>query len=95
MRARVMLTAYRQRNLPQIYGSLRSISADRLIEDRSGDAYFLAKVEVDPAELARLENVRLTPGMPAEVMILTGEQTLVDYLLRPLLDSVTKSFRES
>jgi HlyD family type I secretion membrane fusion protein len=94
MRARVLLTAYRQRNLPRIHGSLRSISADRLIEDRSGDAYFLAKVEVDPAELAQLESVRLTPGMPAEVMILTGEQTLFEYLLRPLLDSVTKSFRE-
>jgi len=29
------------------------------------------------------------------VMILTGERTLLDYLLRPLLDSITKSFRES
>jgi hypothetical protein len=33
--------------------------------------------------------------MPAEVMILTGEQTLLDMLLGPLLESVTKSFRES
>jgi len=95
MKARVLLTAYRQRNLPQIHGTLRSISADRLIDDRSGEAYFLAKVEVDRAELARLADVRLTPGMPAEVMILTGEQTLLNYLLRPLLDSVTKGFRES
>jgi multidrug efflux pump subunit AcrA (membrane-fusion protein) len=55
----------------------------------------LAKVEVDSAELARLADVRLSPGMPAEVMVLTGEHTLLDYLLRPLLDSVTKSFREN
>lgn len=95
MKARILLPAYRQRNLPQIYGTLRSISADRLIEDRSGEAYFLAKVEVDSAELARLADVRLSPGMPAEVMVLTGEHTLLDYLLRPLLDSVTKSFREN
>lgn len=95
MKARVLLTAYRQRNLLQIYGSLRSISADRLIDDRSGEAYFLAKVEVDQAELARLKDVRLMPGMPAEVMILTGERTLLDYFLREFLESVTKSFRES
>lgn len=95
MRARILLPAYQQRNLPQIHGTLRSISADRLIDERSGNAYFLAKVEVDAAELDRLEDVRLSPGMPAEVMVLTGEYTLLDYLLRPLLDSVNKSFRES
>ncbi|CAN7634515.1 HlyD family type I secretion periplasmic adaptor subunit [Pararhizobium sp. LjRoot238] len=94
MRARVLLTAYRQRNLPQVHGILRTISADRLIDDRSGEAYFLAKVEVDRAELGRMRDVRLSPGMPAEVMILTGEQTLLDYLLRPLLDSLTKGLRE-
>jgi HlyD family secretion protein len=94
MKARVLLTVYRQRNLPQIHGIVRSVSADRLIDDRTGEAYFLAKVEVDPAELARLRDVRLSPGMPADVMILTGEQTLLGYLLRPLLDSVEKGFRE-
>ena len=96
MPARVLLTAYRQRNLPQVHGTLRSISADKLTDDRTGEAYFLAKVEVDPAELAQLKDVRLSPGMPAEVMLLTGEeQTPLDYLLRPLLESITKSFRES
>ncbi|TSD83107.1 HlyD family type I secretion periplasmic adaptor subunit [Mycobacterium sp. KBS0706] len=95
MKARVLLTVYRQRTLPQIHGTLRSISADRLVEDKSGTAYYLAKVEVDPSELSRLDGVRLIAGMPTEVMILTGERTLLDYLLRPLLDSITKSFRES
>jgi HlyD family type I secretion membrane fusion protein len=95
MAARILLTAYRQRSLPQIHGTLRSISADRLIEEKSGASYFLAKVEVDPSELERLDGIRLIPGMPAEVMILTGERSFLDYLLGPLLDSITKSFRES
>lgn len=95
MRTRVILTAYRQRNLPQIHGVLRSISADRIVEDRSGNAYFLAKVEVDPKDLEALKDVHLMPGMPAEVMILVGEQTVMDYLFRPLVESLTKSFRES
>ena len=95
MKAQVLLTAYRQGNLPQIHGSLRSISADRLIDERSGESYFLAKVEVDRTELARLKEVRLVPGMPAEVMILTGERTLMEYFLREFLESVTRSFKES
>lgn len=95
MAARILLTAYGQRSLPQIHGTLRSISADRLVEEKSGASYFLAKVEVDPSELEPLDGIRLIPGMPAEVMILTGERTLLDYLLRPLFDSITKSFRES
>lgn len=95
MKARVLLTAYRQRNLPQIHGILRSVSADSLVEDRTGRAYFLAKVEVDQDDLARLSDVRLIPGMPAEVMIFTGEQSLLEYVARPLAESVLKSFRDN
>jgi HlyD family type I secretion membrane fusion protein len=94
--ARVVFSAYGQRNMPQITGTLRSISADRLTDERTGEPYFLAKVAVDPGELERIApEVELTPGMPAEVMILTGERTLLDYLLRPFIQSVTRSFRES
>jgi HlyD family type I secretion membrane fusion protein len=94
--ARVIFSAYGQRNMPQITGTLRSISADRLTDERTGEPYFLAKVAVDPGELERIApEVELTPGMPAEVMILTGERTLLDYLVRPFIQSVTRSFRES
>ena len=94
--ARVLFTAYGQRHLPQIFGTLRSISADRLIDEHTGEPYFLAKVEIDPLELKRIApDIELSPGMPADVMILTGERTLLDYLIRPFVESVTKSFRES
>lgn len=94
--ARVLFPAYGQRNLPQIFGRLRSVSADRLTDERTGEPYFLAKVEVEPAELARIApEIELSPGMPTDVMILTGERTLLDYLVRPFVESITKSFRES
>ena len=95
VKARVLLTAYRQRTLPQIHGILRSVSADSLVEERTGRAYFLAKIEVDQGDLARLTNVRLMPGMPADVMIMTGEQTMLDYIIRPLAESVRRSFRDN
>ena len=94
LETRVLLTAYRQRNLPQIHGVLRSISADILYDDRSRSSYFLAKVEVDPAALQELEDVHLIPGMPAEVMILNGDQTFLQYMIAPLSLSLTRSFRE-
>lgn len=94
MEARVVLTAYRQRNLPLIHGTLRSISADRLVEDRTGEAYYLAKIDVDKGDLARMESVRLVPGMPAEVMLLDKEQTFFEYLISPLTQSFDRSFRE-
>lgn len=94
MEARVLLTAYKQRSLPLIHGIVRSVSADRLVEDRTGDPYFLAKVEVQAEDLADLENVRLMPGMPADVMILDKEQTFIDYLFSPILRSMNRSFRE-
>ena len=94
--ARVLFTAYGQRNLPQIFGKLRSISADRMIDEHTGEPYFLAKVEVDPLELERIApDIELSPGMPADVMILTGERTILDYLIRPFTESLTKSFREN
>lgn len=95
MPARVILTAYRQRNLPQIHGVLRSISADSLVDERTGAAYFLAKVEVDRQTLDALdEGIRMLPGMPAEVMLLGDEQTLLDYLVGPITASLDHSFRQ-
>ena len=95
MKARVVLSAFRQRDMPLIHGELRSVSADRLQEDRSGEAYYLAKVVVDPDDMARVPEVKLVPGMPAEIMILDGEQTLVGYLMEPFLRSIRNSFREN
>ena len=95
METRVLLTAYRQRNLPQIDGVLRSVSADILFDDRSRSSYFLAKVEVDPGALQKLDHVRPILGMPAEVMNFNGEQTLLRYMITPLSGSLTRSFREN
>ena len=95
MRARVILTAFNQRNLPHIHGEVRSISPDRLVDERTGEPYFLAKIEVDVEDLAAVsDQIALVSGMSADVMILTGERTFLDFLLKPFIDSVRRSFRE-
>ena len=94
--AQVHLSAYRQRVLPRIDGVVRQLSADRLTDEATGEAYFLARVEVDRDTLAGLDaDIALLPGMPADVMIMTTPRTALDYLLGPVLDSFRRSFRES
>ena len=95
MAARVVLSAYPMRHLPQIHGLLISVSADRLTDEDTGEPYFLGRVKVDAAELEKLHEIRLTPGMPAEVMIMTGEHTLLDYALAPIRNSLNRGFREN
>jgi len=93
--AQVHLTAYRQRNLPRIDGRVRQVSADRLVDEATGEPYFLARVEVDRDRLDALdEGIQLLPGMPAEVLILTGERTALAYLLDPFVDTFRRGLRE-
>ncbi|MGQ0556392.1 MAG: HlyD family type I secretion periplasmic adaptor subunit [Nitrospiraceae bacterium] len=99
--AEVRFSAFKTRDVPTIEGTLMSLSADRLVRDTKenigGDtAYYLARVEVSPAGLQALReaDLALIPGMPVEVLINTGARTLVQYLMKPLTDTVKRSFIE-
>jgi HlyD family type I secretion membrane fusion protein len=92
--AEVRLTAYKQRRTPVVSGIVTYVSADRLVNEKTGESAFEARVEIDPDQFARLDNVRLYPGMPADVLITTGERTLLQYLLDPIRDSFARAFRE-
>ena len=103
LEAHVRFTSFNQRSAIPIAARvisvsadrLISVSADRLIDERSGLSYYLAKIELteDPGEI--LEGAELYPGMPAEVMIVTGSRTALDYLLRPITSGLRRSMRES
>jgi HlyD family secretion protein len=93
--AHVRLIPYKARRTPQIDGKVIYVSADRLTDKRTDQAYYAAKVRLDAEELAKLEGeVELYPGMPAEAMIKTGESTVALYALAPILDSFHRAFRE-
>lgn len=94
MHADVKLTAYVQSTTPSVSGEIIRISADRITNDR-GEAFYTADVRVDPASLSRAaQSLRLYPGMPAEVIIPTGERTALDYLISPISRSMDRAFRE-
>ena len=92
-RVNVRLTAYKQHKVPVLTGRLTYVSADRQ-EDAKGDPFFLARAEIDPEALARLKGVSISPGMPAEVLIIGGERTAIDYFISPITDSLHRSLHE-
>ena len=63
-------------------------------DQRTGQSYYVVRIAMTADELARLGDVRLTPGMPVEAFIQTGERTLISYLVKPLHDQLMRSFRE-
>jgi HlyD family secretion protein/epimerase transport system membrane fusion protein len=94
LEADVQLTAFKQRTTPLLLGTVNYVSADRLIDSRSGDPYYLARVLVSDKEVKRLGEHKLQPGMPADVMIKTGTRTALQYLIQPFTDSLDKAWRE-
>ncbi len=93
-RSDIHLTAFKQWTTPSIVGQLTYISADRLVDQATGRPYYLARVAVEDEEVAKLGDRQLYPGMPAEVMIKTGERTAMQYLTQPIADNVKRAWRE-
>lgn len=96
--AEVRFPAFKQRDLPRIDGRLVSVSADRLMDDNQGQKtpYYLARVEISGEGTQALANAKLAllPGMPAEVLVSTGERTMLQYLMGPLTHTVARSFKQ-
>lgn len=92
--AQFRLTAFNQRHLKPIEGDVVSVSADRLTDERTGVPYYLAKIELTHESLSDLDELELYPGMQAEVMIVTGERTTLEYILRPVTRSIERALRE-
>lgn len=77
-----------------IRGTLRSISRDRITEDGGKLSYFAAEVVVDKATVPTMMVGKLTAGMAADVLLITGERSVGEYLLGPLLRRWDLSLRE-
>jgi HlyD family type I secretion membrane fusion protein len=95
MKARVSLTAFSNRRVSPLEAVVSNVSADELVDDKSGQSFFRADLTIDPKELAKLpKGEAVTPGMPAEVMITTGRRTVMGYIVGPLADTLNASLRD-
>jgi protease secretion system membrane fusion protein len=97
LEAEVLFPALNLRKTPSIKGVVEWVSPDRLVDptDPAGKAgYFIARVVVSKSEMLKIEGASLRPGMPAEVVIRTGDRTFLEYLLKPLSDRMATSLKE-
>lgn len=90
----ILFPAFNQATTPHIPGRVLQVSADVLVEPKQGIPYFKATVEVTPEGMKLLRHHQIRAGMPAEVFVRTGERTLLNYLLKPLLDRLNRALTE-
>jgi len=95
--AEVRLSALSGPTTPTLIGNVTQVSADRIVQDNDNGesrSFYKARVEIPPRELKKLGRQKLQAGMPAEVLINTGEQTVLNYLIRPITDAMSRGFIE-
>lgn len=81
---------------PQLDGIVRTVSADQLIDTTTQQPYFIAEINLTDESTKKLisKNIEIRPGMPADVVVITGERTMINYLLKPFNRRVLSSLKE-
>jgi HlyD family secretion protein len=92
--ARLRLIAFNQRTTPEIGGLVQRVSADQKEDERTGASYYTVHISIPEAEVARLGQLKLLPGMPVEAFVQTPSRTALSYLTKPLFDQAARAFRE-
>ncbi len=94
MRAEIRFSAFHGQTLPLIMGHVESVSRDRINDEQAKKTYFLARITVDKNDVPAMVKDRISAGMAAEVVVPNGERTMLSYLVRPLRNRASSSFRE-
>jgi len=90
----VRLSAFNQRTTPELNGQVKSISPNTSVDPVTGFPFYTVKIEIPTDELSRLNGLTLVPGMPAEAFMQTDKRTVMNYLLKPATDQLSRAFRE-
>ncbi len=90
--AEVRFPAFHSRLIPLIMGRLDSVSRDRLIDDATKQPYYRGIVSLDETQIPQELRPRVRAGMPAEVLVATGERTVLSYVIQPLTSTLRRGF---
>lgn len=90
----LIFSSFNQNTTPRIPGVVTQVSADRLVDEKSGEPYYRMLAEVTPAGRAAMKKLSVRPGMPVELFVKTGERTLANYLVRPITDNLKMALSE-
>ena len=90
----LIFTAFNQNKTPHIPGEVVNVSADRFIEEQTGQPYYKVTSKVAPEGAKMIYNLKIRPGMPVDMFVKTGERTMMNYLLKPIFDHLKLSMSE-
>jgi HlyD family secretion protein len=101
--ALVRLSALNQRITPMVGATVIYVSADALAEQVQANSeteprreFYVVRVRLDQDDIVKhMPEFIPTPGMPADIYITTGERTFFEYIMKPVLDSFSRAFRET
>jgi HlyD family type I secretion membrane fusion protein len=93
--AEIKLPSFKARTTPIAIGEVLSVGADAVIDEATRQPYYELQVSVRVASFPAALRERLVPGMPAEILVPTGERTVLDYMIQPLTDALRRGMRES
>ena len=88
-------SAFSLRTTPEVNGTVSRIAADTSTDQRTGQSYYLVRIAMRVAAVGDLGELKVTPGMPVEAFIQTGERTLLSYLVKPLHDQLLQAYRQN
>jgi protease secretion system membrane fusion protein len=94
MEADLRFAAFNRATTPVIPGRVRLVGADRLKWPDAQAEYYLAQVELTPEGERMLGSLSIQPGMPVDVIVKTGERSLMSYFLKPITDRLAHAVRE-
>ena len=92
--ARVKITAYDYSIFGAMNGTVQNISADA-VPNEKGEAFYMVRIETDTRAIEVLDKkLPIQPGMQAQVDIVTGKKTILQFLSKPLIGVKENAFRE-
>lgn len=90
----IRFSAFDQRTTPEVTGKIVSVAPDTVTDQRTGVSYYPVRVKPTAESLAKLKDLALYPGMPAEIFIKVADRSVISYLTKPLTDQMKHTFRE-
>ena len=93
--ARLRFVALNATTTPEVSASVTYISADRLVDPATNQPYYQARLRITDNLPEEISRGQIYPGMPVETYISTGDRTFAEYLVKPIIDSFSRSFREN
>jgi HlyD family secretion protein len=94
--ATIKLNGLNQRTTPVLSGRVDYVSADAVAtgEPASGREAYVVRASLTRDELRRVRHFTPKPGMPVEIMIRTETRSFAQYIAKPVIDSMSRAFRE-